>query len=74
MTEVRKFEFRFSYLTCLGGVTDKTELSDENDDEAESAEIIFPPSHSLTDREYFNIGRTEDGQSRFHREQDEGRH
>ena len=42
--------------------------------EEESEDIIFPPSHSLTqtDREYFNIVRTEDGQSQFAREQDRG--
>ena len=42
--------------------------------EEDSEDIIFPPSHSLTqtDREYFNIVRTEDGQSQFAREQDRG--
>ena len=41
----------------------------------EGDDIIFPPSHSLTqtDREYFNIVRTEDGQSQFAREQDRGK-
>ena len=80
ITEVlnkRKTNFRYSYLTylkLLSELNDRTELSEENDDEAESEEIIFPPSHSLTqtDREYFNIVRTEDGQSSFTRERDIG--
>ena len=36
------------------------------------ADISYPPSHSLTqtDREYFNIIKTEDGHSNFKREKD----
>ena len=79
VTEVRKSVFRYSYLTylkLLSELNDRTELSEENDDEAESEEIIFPPSHSLTqtDREYFNIVRTEDGRSSFTREKDKKGH
>ena len=75
----RQSEFRYSYLTYLKLLSElnaKTELSEENDDEAESEEIIFPPSHSLTqtDREYFNIVRTEDGRSSFTREKDKKGH
>ena len=35
-------------------------------------DIVYPPSHSLsqTDREYFNIVKTEDGHSNFKRERD----
>lgn len=34
--------------------------------------IVYPPSHSLsqTDREYFNIVKTEDGHSNFKRDKD----
>ena len=70
----RQSEFRYSYLTYLklmSELNEKTKLSEENADEAEIEEIIFPPSHSLTQTD---IVRTEDGRSRFHREQDGGRH
>ena len=52
----------------------RTKSSEEKMKEEESEDIIFPPSHSLTqtDREYFNIVRTEDGQSQFARQQDRG--
>ena len=55
----------------------KTKLPEEEKHVSgrEREDIIFPPSHSLsqTDREYFNIVRTEDGQSQFAREQDRER-
>ena len=73
--ETRKnTKFRYSFLTYLKLLSElhtKTALSEEEGRE----DILFPPSHSLTqtDREYFNIVRTEDGQSMFAREQDRGR-
>ena len=77
MEPTYRLDFRYTYLTylkLLSELNDRTEQSEENDDEAESEEIIFPPSHSLTqtDREYFNIVRTEDGQSSYTRESDMG--
>ena len=74
-----KPRFRVSYLTYLKLLSEldlRTKSSEEKmKEEEESEDIIFPPSHSLTqtDREYFNIVRTEDGQSQFARQQDRER-
>ena len=61
-----------TYLKLLRDLSAKTALSEEVGGMVGEGEIIFPSSHSLTqtDREYFNIVRTEDGQSMFAREQD----
>ena len=74
----RKSQFRDSYLTYLKLLSQlkmKTKLHEEEKHVSGREDIIFPPSHSLsqTDREYFNIVRTEDGQSQFAREQDRER-
>ena len=71
----KKPKFRHSYLTylkLLRELSTKTALSEKVVGMVGEGEIIFPSSHSLTqtDREYFNIVRTEDGQSMFAREQD----
>ena len=71
----KKPKFRHSYLTylkLLRELSTKTDLSEKVVGMVGEGEIIFPSSHSLTqtDREYFNIVRTEDGQSMFAREQD----
>ena len=72
-----KSTFRYSYLTylkLLRELNSKTSLS-EKVGGVEETEILYPSSHSLTqtDREYFNIVRTEDGQSMFARQQDRKR-
>ena len=72
-----KSTFRYSYLTYLKllmELNSKTSLV-EKVGGVGGTEVIFPSSHSLTqtDREYFNIVRTEDGQSKFSREQDRRR-
>ena len=77
VVKYRKSQFRYSYLTYLKLLSEldlRTKSSKEKMKEEESEDIIFPPSHSLTqtDREYFNIVRTEDGQSQFARQQDRG--
>jgi hypothetical protein len=78
MVKESKSQFRYSYLTYLKLLSEldlRTKSSEEKmKEEEESEDIIFPPFHSLTqtDREYFNIVRTEDGQSLFARQQDIG--
>ena len=79
VVKYRKSQFRYSYLTYLKLLSEldlRTKSSEEMMEVEEGSEdIIFPPSHSLTqtDREYFNIVKTEDGQSQFARQQDSGR-
>ena len=42
---------------------------------AGTGELVYPPSHALTqtDRQYFNLVRTEDGHSGFLRQRGGGR-
>ena len=42
---------------------------------AGTGELVYPPSHALTqtDREYFNLVRTEDGHSGYLRQRGGGR-
>ena len=60
----RKSQFRYSYLTYLKLLSEldlRTKSSEEKMKvEEDSEDIIFPPSHSLTqtDREYYNMLRS----------------